>query len=145
LTAQETDATFQWIDCSSDQIIQGETDQSYTFDTEGSYAVEITKNGCIDTSSCHIISVLGVVENNLATNLSVFPNPANQQIHINFGGAQRDVDIRLIDQKGQMVMTRYYDQQKYISIDVGQLPPGLYILLLRSKEKQAKVRFLRSN
>jgi Malectin domain/Secretion system C-terminal sorting domain len=52
LTAKATDATYQWIDCSNNTNIVGETGQSFIAPSTGSYAVRITKGECIDISSC---------------------------------------------------------------------------------------------
>jgi uncharacterized delta-60 repeat protein len=59
-TASQTSATYQWLDCSNNyQPIVGATTQTYV--QEGcigetyNYAVELTKNGCIDTSACSTI------------------------------------------------------------------------------------------
>lgn len=58
LTASNEDATYQWLDCSASYSpITGATDQSYTATTSGSYAVEVTQDGCIDTSTCMNITV----------------------------------------------------------------------------------------
>jgi Fe-S-cluster-containing hydrogenase component 2 len=45
-------STFQWIDCSNQSFIDGETGQSYSPTTSGEYAVIITQGSCIDTSEC---------------------------------------------------------------------------------------------
>jgi PKD repeat protein len=44
--------TYRWIDCNTNTIIPGATLQSYSPTLSGDYAVEITINGCTDTSSC---------------------------------------------------------------------------------------------
>jgi len=82
LTAIQTGATYQWIDCSNNQEINGETDISYTASSNGDYAIEITLNSCVDTSSCANISSLSIssVLNNSTVNL--YPNPAKEFINI---------------------------------------------------------------
>jgi hypothetical protein len=63
LTAEQNNATYQWIDCDVlDGAISGETGQTYSPLITGYYAVEITlSDGCgatlIDTSSCHFFFV----------------------------------------------------------------------------------------
>jgi hypothetical protein len=54
LTASETGASYQWIDCNSGNDIPGATDQSYDpTGSSGSYAVIIYVGSCSDTSGCH--------------------------------------------------------------------------------------------
>ncbi|MDG1429414.1 MAG: hypothetical protein P8H56_01315 [Crocinitomicaceae bacterium] len=63
LTAEQNNATYQWIDCDVlDGVISGAADQSYSPVSTGYYAVIITlADGCgttlIDTSSCHLVYI----------------------------------------------------------------------------------------
>ena len=43
-------------------IINGEINQSYTPAVTGNYAVEVTLNGCIDTSACFLVAYTGLEE-----------------------------------------------------------------------------------
>jgi hypothetical protein len=53
LMAMEDDAEYQWLDCDDDYApIIGETDQNFTAETPGNYAVVITVDDCADTSDC---------------------------------------------------------------------------------------------
>jgi hypothetical protein len=59
LTANQAGASYQWIDCANgDTAITGATSQSYVAILNGDYAVQVSLNSCIDTSSC--INILGV-------------------------------------------------------------------------------------
>ena len=63
LTADQTGATYQWLDCDDNNaIINGETNQSYTPAVTGNYAVEVTLNGCVDTSACFLVDYTGIEE-----------------------------------------------------------------------------------
>ncbi|MDC1403621.1 LamG domain-containing protein, partial [Crocinitomicaceae bacterium] len=63
LTADQTGATYQWLDCNNnDAVINLATSQSYTPTTGGSYSVEVNLNGCKDTSDCKIVSLAGLNE-----------------------------------------------------------------------------------
>ena len=63
LWANETGANYQWIDCNSSAIIMGETNSMFVPMVTGNYAVEITKNGCVDTSSCITVFVCDAIAN----------------------------------------------------------------------------------
>ncbi len=55
--AQASNATFQWINCSTNTIVAGETNMSFTPSESGDYAVIVTSNNsCVDTSSCFTFS-----------------------------------------------------------------------------------------
>ncbi len=52
LTSGATGATYQWVDCNGYTPLAGQTYQSFTATAPGNYAVIITQQGCVDTSSC---------------------------------------------------------------------------------------------
>jgi len=52
LTADESGAAYVWLNCSGNIPVSGETAQSFTSTSTGSYAVIITQSGCADTSLC---------------------------------------------------------------------------------------------
>jgi hypothetical protein len=53
LTANATGATYQWVDCNGFTPLAGQTYQSFTATSPGSYAVIVTQNDCADTSTCY--------------------------------------------------------------------------------------------
>jgi ureidoglycolate hydrolase len=54
LIANAARAAYQWIDCSTMQIISGATSQTFLPSKPGSFAVIVTENGCSRASSCYI-------------------------------------------------------------------------------------------
>ncbi|MBT02489.1 MAG: hypothetical protein CL836_00380, partial [Crocinitomicaceae bacterium] len=59
LTAIATNATYQWLDCNNNNTpIVGETNQIFSPTSNGSYAVEVTQNGCTAISSCYTVNNL---------------------------------------------------------------------------------------
>lgn len=57
ITIAQSGATYQWLDCNdSDSQVNGETSQIISPFINGTYKAEISKNGCIDTSSCVTIN-----------------------------------------------------------------------------------------
>lgn len=78
MTAQMTNANYQWIDCASDEAIPGAIGSSLNLLNQGfgTYAVRITKDGCSDTSSCYTYSPVGISE--IAQGIvRIFPNPVS--------------------------------------------------------------------
>jgi len=63
LTANEVNATYQWLDCDNgNAAIMGETNQSYTPTLTGNYAVELTVGNCVDTSACFLVDFTGIID-----------------------------------------------------------------------------------
>ncbi len=82
LTAELAGASYQWIECGGFQNIPGETGQSFTATSNGSYAVLITYDGCTNLSNCVSIQSIGLIENDNFQNMEVYPNPTNSVLYI---------------------------------------------------------------
>ena len=75
LVAQESAASYQWLDCDNDNTpIPGATQQSFTPATIGNYAVQITKDACVMTSDCAFLEadISSVDPEDVVV---IFPNP----------------------------------------------------------------------
>src|SRR5690554_3572866 len=81
ITATATGLNYQWIDCSDNSIIVGETGVSYTATVSGSYAVIITDGTCVDTSTCVTVNISSLNDNDFA-GVKIYPNPVKEVLNI---------------------------------------------------------------
>ena len=126
-TASATNAVFQWLDCdNNNEPIPGATSADFAPTNAGSYAVEVTQNGCTDTSACSI-STVGIDYLNNAANVVVFPNPTDGQLNIVFGKVQANVFITVHAMDGRQVAAFKEKQTDRIvtELDVAQ---GNYLI-----------------
>ena len=65
--------SYQWIDCATNDPVADGTDQTYFATTNGSYAVIINEDGCIDTSAC--VTIVSAGMDDLAIEFTIYPNP----------------------------------------------------------------------
>jgi predicted outer membrane repeat protein len=125
LIAQSGIASYQWVDCENNFAeISGATNQSYAPGASGSYAVEVTENGCTDTSVCVVLdfSGIGELENTLIT---VYPSPSsNGKFIVAYSGAIKH--IMLVDQSGRIVSIMFDVESG--EVDASGLASGSYIL-----------------
>ncbi|MCG8577659.1 MAG: T9SS type A sorting domain-containing protein [Flavobacteriales bacterium] len=84
LTANQAEATYQWLECPDYTAISGETNQTFTPSADADYAVEVTYDGCVDTSACQVVHV-GFGENELPL-AKIYPNPTNGAFQIELEG-----------------------------------------------------------
>ncbi len=69
---------YQWLDCNNQMSpIIGANNQTFIATTNGSYALEIVQNGCVDTSDCQIVDNLSVDYLALNQKISCYPNPTS--------------------------------------------------------------------
>jgi hypothetical protein len=133
LSSNHSGANYQWLDCNdNNSIISGETNQTYSPPQAGNYAVEITKNNCIDTSTCYSYFSVSIVENNDLSEILVSPNPTNGIAIISSEKEMiNSISILNIQGKEQKVINNVNSKEK--QIDISSLSEGVYFVKLTLK------------
>lgn len=129
-------ATYQWVDCdNSNAPIAGANSSSYTFTENGNYAVEMTLDGCTETSLCMSIEGIGVKEYNLL-DVSVTPNPTAGELNLTFGKIHIHVHIRLWNLLGHVVYEQTFLNTEKEVLDINHLPSGIYTIEIHSDHER---------
>lgn len=137
LTANQTGASYQWIDCISNTIISGATDQQYTATQNGEYQVQITLNGCMDSSSCIVINNVGINELGGVSSILVSPNPTDGAFTIQLGEEQSEITVKIYTVSGQLVQS--ISEKGVSSISIDSLTTGVYLLAMTLDKGQIKI------
>ena len=58
LIVSETEGTYQWYNCSTNNIMPGETNNYHVPEISGTYSCIINKSGCVDTTICSYFEVI---------------------------------------------------------------------------------------
>ncbi len=134
LSADAIGAAYQWLDCNADyNIINGATEKSYSPTSNSNYAVQISQNGCIDTSSCYTLSENTLVESNFKNLINIYPNPTNGNLNIDLNKNYNKITIRLKSVTGQILSVKNYYNIKELSLFIDE-NPGIYVLEIYSDE-----------
>ncbi|MBK8145447.1 MAG: SBBP repeat-containing protein [Bacteroidetes bacterium] len=124
LYAIATNATYQWISCNPFQELIGETNQTFTAQTNGDYALIVTINGCTDTSFCHTVMGLNTNDLSKTNSIQLFPNPVKKMLQV-----FSDLKVRkeIYNSMGQLLYTTkiasYQDE-----IDMSPYSSGIYYI-----------------
>ncbi len=139
ITATLAAATsYQWVTCPSYANATGtSTARSYTTAANGSYAVIITNNGCVDTSSCVNIAV-GIDEALLSDKVSVYPNPSNDIVTLDLAVEAR---VEITDALGRIIFSRQLSPGKEL-VDFSLEEKGIYFVRVSSEDKQTVKRLV---
>jgi hypothetical protein len=138
LEADETGATYQWLDCdNNNSIINGETNQSYTPAVTGNYAVEVNMNGCVDTSACMLVDFTGVNEINNSA-IKVYPNPTKESFNIEVDASIVGSNYIIFDQLGKIVQNGILSNASQI-LNVEELSKGIYNLKIDNSDIHVKL------
>ncbi len=126
-------ATYQWLDCANNFApLPGETNASFTPTANGGYALEVSVNGCVDTTSCQEISGIGISEFLGNNPVQIYPNPATDLLNIQFQTPE-PTTILLFDMLGKLVLKQDETTSKIV-VDLSKMSPGLYTLQIQSSE-----------
>ena len=108
------------------------TDTSYTWNTitypvTGDYTQNfVASNGCDSVVTLHLTITAGI--DNLDYEIRVFPNPAQDDIHIDFGKVpEAEIAINIFDTYGRKVYQSLMSKQENL-IDVSSFTTGIYIM-----------------
>lgn len=132
---------YQWLDCDNDyMVIDGETSQSFTALSNGNYAVEITQNGCTDTSACITISSTAIQDSERFKSIKVFPNPSNGKFNIELSGLSK-ISIKVISMSGQLIYIKENITTQDFEFELNT-DSGIYILELNSAGNSEKIKLI---
>jgi hypothetical protein len=128
---------YQWVDCTNNNApIIGANSSSFTPLASGTYALQCsyapfgagTGAYCIDLSTCIEVTIASV-ENEIATQFTVYPNPNNtDELHFNYNGTIEHVSIYNV--VGELVLSNNTMGSK--TINIASLAPGEYIVKMHS-------------
>ena len=121
--------TLNWT-CNNPEWCLTPSDDGYHCDLFASHLGQgiLTARTGMECDSVYSITVNATgydVGENKTQEIYVFPNPANSQITVKGSQINR---IRLINSQGQTVLEHYYDSIDSITLDIGSLPAGIYVV-----------------
>jgi hypothetical protein len=124
--AQET--YYQWVDCNNQNLpIGGQTEATFTPETPGVYAVNVTFNNCSLMSDCFEIrpnTGMDILKSQYK--IQLFPNPTLNNFTISLEGIDF-VDMALVDIHGKVLLQEsgIFDQDH---INLSEFEPGTYFV-----------------
>ena len=143
ISANNTLATYQWLDCDNgNAIISGETGQLFNATANGNYAVELTENGCIDTSACVSITTVGIIENSFGDEFKIYPNPTDGNFSIDLGDNHNSITVKVTELNGKLIQSKQYNNAHLLNLNIYE-PAGIYLLIIESTNKKAIIRLIK--
>ena len=133
LTSDATGVTYQWLDCNDGYLpIAGETSQVFVAPGNGSYAVEITDNSCIDTSACVTVTTVGIEDFTESSN-KLYPNPVSNELTIESQGDISKIEVYSV--AGQLLQTST-PLSTETKINFSSYEKGVYLIKLHTTDGQ---------
>ena len=135
ITANQTGATYQWVDCDNNYApITGESNDNFTATTNGSYAVIISDGVCTDTSNCIVIDYAHISETGVDFEVLIYPNPSNGDFFVQTD--QKDLELKVYALDGKLVLEKNLSKNTKEQFDLKEVGSGTYIAYVSDGLKQ---------
>jgi DNA/RNA endonuclease YhcR with UshA esterase domain len=112
--------------------IPGATQQTYSVNAPGSYAVRVTLNGCSATSNSEVIAAS---EHFSSDQISIFPNPTHGNIKITHLINQHNYEVYLMNSQG-IIIAHYDGNEELINTQLSKKlstsESGLYFIKINN-------------
>ena len=98
-------------------------------------------------SEMHISSLTGTEDINEDIAVSVFPNPASNNVFVDLAleNVSDNVNLQVVDIQGRVVMTQNFANVKAdkLQLNVANLNTGVYVINIRTEEGFTSARFIK--
>ncbi len=135
-TANASNASFQWLDCNGNIPLTGDTSQTFNAAVNGSYALVVSQNGCVDTSACFTVTGLGFTERGAGHSFSLYPNPTDGMLNIESGSLYEEIRVSVLSVNGILLRKVVYKNASQLKLNVKDLLPGMYLIELQDEKGQ---------
>ncbi len=126
LFAHQDSAAYQWMDCILNTLIPDSVEQTFFFAGNGSYAVIVILNGCVDTSACVEINLVSSNEPGSQSDIRLYPNPTQGDILIEWPTLRENVQMEITDVYGRQLEFITFQQVHSIPFTL-HFPQGIYL------------------
>jgi hypothetical protein len=132
LISNMDNASYQWVDCSTNLPLTSQISQSFSPSVSGSYAVEVTVGSCTELSSC--VDFTSLDSNTFKLNaIKIYPNPTSSILNIEHP-FNEDLSFELFSIEGKKVLEQVLTQ-KLTKLNMSQFYPGAYFIRITQNEK----------
>jgi Peptidase family M28/Secretion system C-terminal sorting domain len=142
LSAVDSGVHYRWLDCNRIfPKLKEDTLQSFLITRDGSFAVEVSENGCKDTSDCFELIISSAYQQQLST-IKAYPNPTEKALVIELGEKQDDILAEVYSSSGKLISRTSYKNVSEFSMDLtGDL--GLYIVRISSNSQNVFLKIVK--
>jgi hypothetical protein len=92
---------------------------------------------------CITINPVGISENDIYSNISLYPNPASNNINIEFENQEQLVNLQIMNVHGQSVFSKEYHNTDNIRVDIEGFSSGIYMTNIITPNGQKTVKFIK--
>ncbi len=135
LLAKDQNASYQWLNCKTQTLIENATSQEFTATEAGAYAVILTLNECSDTSTCYSVQPASLKEDLHGQAIALYPNPNKGQFTLQSNQSLTNASLHLFNILGQSLLKKEGLQGTQVALDISNHPDGVYLLQIRQNDQ----------
>lgn len=172
LTVAEPNATYQWNNCRTNSPVPFQVNQTFNVSNNGIYNVIVSKNNCVDTSTCQffvtrspnstgqthnpngnnttfsqqakIASSQSLVGlNALQLSSSIYPNPAKGIVSLSVSATFETLEVKVLDIKGRLVQSLNFKNNEVLSFSLKGESGIYFIQLTNEKGERANLKVVK--
>jgi hypothetical protein len=132
LTSNMENASYQWVDCSTNLPLTSEVNQSFSPSESGSYAVEVTVGSCTELSSCVDFTSLGT-DTFKSNSINIYPNSVLSTLIVEHS-LNEDLMFELFSIQGKKILQNVLTEKRS-KLNISQFPKGTYFVRLTQNKK----------
>lgn len=126
LSTTINNVSYQWINCKTGEAIAGETNSSFSPQENGDYGLQITSaSGCVSESDCISFVKVGIEEEITNTYVKVYPNPFLDNLLIEIG--TKNAQIEIVNITGKLIYTTN-QKDRITQVNLQSLSSGVYFV-----------------
>ena len=126
-----------------DSNTSNQSSPTHTYTQAGTYMVTltVTNGNCTDqtTFTINVVNSVGL-EENLLSNINIYPNPANNQLRIEFDSNESGKgSISILDMSGKIVLINNLSVfgNNSVNLNISSLANGLYLVRIKTENGQS--------
>ena len=128
LTLEQNSGTYQWINCNNLDLLEGETNQTFTPTISGSYNAYIRYNNCYYQTECIDVTITNINDFATTNQFSIIPNPTNGILNIRVSKPLQNAVMQIKSVTGQMVAEQNNISGSSFVFDLANHVNGLYFI-----------------
>jgi hypothetical protein len=140
ITATSVATSFQWFNCTTEQLIAGATSPTYSPTQSGSYGVYAYLGPCTEID-CLDFTYIGVEENK-GPSFYIYPNPATENINITSAFPMNKVKLSIFNCAGILVMDKNMSGN-VLPLDIASLSSGVYYIQIMDNGQLMQQMFIK--
>lgn len=134
-------STYTWSTGANGPSIVVTPSVNTTYTVNGTYANGCTNSFVITQS---VDACIGIDEYNNSHSLKPYPNPTKDKLEFVLSGQSSDLEIRLYNSLGQIVLEDKMVNSIKFTLDVSNYAKGLYYVEVESKEGISRAKFVKN-